>query len=452
MEIDLKLEMPEAFQFLTEEKKYIVAYGGRGSGKSVNVARTIIMKSIKKTAIELPWKVLCTRSLQKSIRESVYSLIVAEIEAMGVRHLFEILEKEIRCVNGVTFIFWGLKHNIQDIKSLFGVKICWVEEAQNVSENSWRILIPTIRVEGAQFFITFNVDMETDATYRRFVLNPPKNAVVRKVNWQQNAFFPDTLREEMEDLREKNFDDYLHVWEGHPVLVLEGAIYSKEIRKAVKEERITKVPYDPQFPVHTFWDIGWGDYTSIWFAQKVGYEYRIIDFYENRLEPIQHYLSHLDKLRSSHGYVYGTHCLPHDARAKQLAAGGITVEAQVRKFGKTIVGAPRQRSDSLNAARAILDKCVFDQERTRAGVFHLTRYCFKVDPDTGQYSREPIHDDHSHAADAFEELAFMIRRVSNDLSIPDTTHIAMPDLEKSRRLEVIQFGEGRMNSQLWMTH
>lgn len=445
----LKFETPKAFESIWDTRKYIVLYGGRGSGKSQNTARALITKALQKRPEEAPFIILCTRALQRSMKDSVHALIASQIVELGVEHLFRVLENSIRCINGVEFVFQGLRHNINDIKSMHNVKYCWVEEAQNVPEVSWQILIPTIRVEGAQFFITFNVDFITDACYKRFIIDPPKNCVSRKVNWDENPFFPETLREEMEHLREKDYDQYLHVWEGHPILTLAGAIYASEMRKLVKENRITKVPYDPQYPVHTFWDLGWGDYTSIWLAQKVGYEIRVISFIEGRLEPVQYYLGELDSLRSKRGYVYGTHCLPHDAQSKQLSAGGITVEQQVRNFGDTYVGVPRNQADSINATRALLTTCVFDETNTAHGINHLQRYAFKVDPETGQYSQKPIHDDHSHAADAFEELAFSMPLIANDHRIPPTLHKAMPPDQK-RTIDHSILGMGGSTGNLWM--
>jgi phage terminase large subunit len=448
----LELQIPGAFEYLIkDEKKYYVAMGGRGSAKSQSIARVLISLALGKPIDETPYVILCTRSLQKSIKESVHALIRSQIWELGVASLFTITETTIKCYNGVEFIFAGLKHNINDIKSMHGVKYCWIEEAQNVSEASLSILIPTIRVPGAKFFISFNVDFTTDAVYERYAQSTRSDVVCRKVNWQQNPFFPETLRVEMEHLRDTDYDEYLHVWEGHPILALKGAVYAKEIRDLYKRERITKVPHQPGYPVHTFWDLGYGDYTAIWFAQKVGFEYRVINFYENRLEGIPHYLQHLDRLRSKEGYVYGTHCLPHDGAHGQLAAGGQTIQMQVASFGECIVGEPRNTANSINSGRAFLANAFFDEQKCSVGLNHLQRYAFKVDPDTNQYSQKPIHDDNSHAADAMEEMSYKLHLLDNLGRVPPTLKLAMPppDEPSMRTLDRDLFG-GHLNGDKWM--
>ena len=108
----------------------------------------------------------------------------------------------------------GLRHNIESIKSLEGVDICWVEEAERVSERSWEILVPTVRKAGSEIWVTFNPAQESDPTYQRFVVNPPPGAIVRKVSWKDNPWLPDVLKAELEHLRRTDPDAYHHVWEG----------------------------------------------------------------------------------------------------------------------------------------------------------------------------------------------------------------------------------------------
>jgi len=136
-----------------------------------------------------------------------------------------------------------------------------VEEAKNVSRNSWAVLIPTIRKAGSEIWVSFNPELETDETYQRFIRNPPPGAIVRKLTYRDNPWLSDVSRAEIEHLKATKPDDYLNVYEGHCRVTLDGAIYADELRAATQDGRITRVPYDESIPVQTFWDLGWADCT-----------------------------------------------------------------------------------------------------------------------------------------------------------------------------------------------
>jgi len=390
------IDIPESFAFLFGRERYIVAWGGRGSGKSVNIARCLLIR-----ACQEPLRVLCARELQASIRESVHKLLADEIDELGLASFFEVQQTVIRGRNGSEFIFAGLKHNVAQIKSMQGINVCWVEEAQLVSKASWEVLVPTIREEGSQFYIGFNPELDTDETYKRFVLNPQPNSVVRKVNWDDNPYFPSTLEAERVALKERDPDAYLTVWEGHCRQALDGAVYAEELREATVGGRITRVPYDATKPVHTFWDLGWADSTSIWFAQAIGFEFRLIDYYQNSQKALPHYLGILQE----RGYVYGTDWLPHDASSRQMATGR-SIEELMRDAGRDVRIVPRlSLANGLNAARTIFGKTYFDDNRCADGLQCLRHYRYETDPDRGTFKNEPLHDWASHGADAFRYFA-----------------------------------------------
>jgi phage terminase large subunit len=165
-------------------------------------------------AIQKPMRVLCARELQTSIRDSVHRLISDQVTAMGLDNHFEIGESFIRTKIGGEFIFRGLRHNAGEIKSMENIGLCWIEEAQAVSESSWELLIPTIRAPGSEIWLTFNPNEESDPTYQRFVVNAPPNSLIKKVNWQDNPWFPKELADEKDYLARVDPDAYLHVWEG----------------------------------------------------------------------------------------------------------------------------------------------------------------------------------------------------------------------------------------------
>ncbi len=208
----LVVQIPAKLQALFEgPARYRVAHGGRGSAKSWSFARMVLVRCVRQ-----PLLVLCTRELQISIRDSVHRLLSAQITALHLEGFFEVQQAIIRGRNGSEIIFEGLRSNVTKIKSLEGVDLCWVEEAQRVSEVSWEVLIPTIRQPGSEIWITFNRDQETDPTDLRFVQHPPPDAKVVQCNWNDNAWFPDELRREKEWLEAVDPGRAAHVYGGEP--------------------------------------------------------------------------------------------------------------------------------------------------------------------------------------------------------------------------------------------
>lgn len=331
---------------------------------------------------------------------------------MGMSAFYSVEKATIYGINGTEFRFAGIRTNIGAIKSFEGIDIAWCEEAANVSRTSWMTLIPTIRKDGSEIWVSFNPELEADETYQRFVVKPPANSVVIKVGWQDNPWFPETLRMEMEDLRNRSEDDYLHVYGGECKHALEGAIFAKELRDAA--DRITNVPWNAAKPVETFWDLGKRDMTSIWFAQVIGFEYRILDFYENAGQNLAHYI----KVLQQKPYTYGTTWLPHDAE-HDLLASERTIAQQMRAAGHKVRIVPKvTKGNQIEAARAVFGQCWFDRERCADGLQHLRHYQYDVDPDTKLRSKDPMHDEHSHAADAFLYLGMAIREPKPTTIIP----------------------------------
>lgn len=426
-ELQIKAEFPEKLSCLFAPSRYKVLHGGRGGAKSWGVARALLVLGLKR-----PLRILCCREFQSSIRDSVHKLLTDQIYSLGLDEFFTIEQASIKANNGTEFFFEGLRHNVAKIKSFEGVDIAWVEEAQTVSKSSWEVLIPTVRKEMSEIWLTFNPELDTDETYQRFVVNPPKNAIVVEVNWRDNPWFPEVLKIEKDALKVKDRDAYINIWEGKCRQALDGAIYAKELRDASEEGRITKVPYEPTKPVHTSWDLGWSDSTSIWFGQIVGFQYRLIDFYQNSQKNLNHYLEILQGKK----YIYGIDYLPHDARARQLGTGR-SIEELMRSSGRTVRVVPQLSvSDGINAARTMFSNCWFDQVRCSDGLQSLRHYRYEVDPNTRSLERKPLHDDYSHAADSFRYMA---------LSLKEDTKKPLALEEKPRLLSVPNMGTS------WMT-
>ncbi len=395
-EPEVEAKFPPKLKPLFEPKRYKVLYGGRGGAKSWGVARALLIKGA-----EEPLRILCAREVQKSIQDSVYQLLMDQITELRLGSFYKATLSEIRGENGTKFIFAGLQHNVDSIKSKEGIDIVWCEEAQTITKASWDKLIPTIRKEQSEIWVSFNPELEEDETYKRFVRFPPTNSWVEKVNWSDNPWFPEVLRQEKDDLYLRDTDAYLNVWEGHCRQALEGAIYAKELRQATEDGRITRVPYDPLKPVDVFCDLGWADSTSLWYVQRIGFEYRALESYQNCQQTWSHYLQHIQ----SRGYIIGTVWLPHDAKAKSLATGRTIHEITMASGIRCEVTPNISVEDGINALRTLFKDTWFDAEKCADGLQALRRYRYDVDPDTKQWSRKPMHDESSHYADAARYFA-----------------------------------------------
>ena len=400
---EIEAEFPEKLSFLGEPHRYKVAYGGRGSGKSWGFARALIAK-----AITDPLRILCAREVQRSIKQSVHQLLNDQIQAMGFGEYFEVLENEIRCVNGSKFSFTGLANNtVESIKSYEGVDIVWVEEAQTVSKKSWDILIPTIRKPGSEIWVSFNPDLDSDDTYKRFVIDTPEDAAVVKINWSDNPWFPKVLNKERLHSKATS-DDYANIWEGDCKSAVDGAIYANEIREAQEEGRITNVPYDPMLKVHVVMDLGWNDSMAIILMQKGISDVRIIDYIEDDHRTLDSYSAQLKDLRYNWGQMY----LPHDGRTKDFKHG-ISAEDIMRKHGWDVRIVPRLDVESgIKVARMNFHRCYFDKSTERL-IECLKHYRRNISSTTNEPTA-PLHDEYSHGSDAFRYLCVSVDGMSNE--------------------------------------
>lgn len=205
-----RLSFPRKLQFLFRPKRYKVVHGGRGGAKSWGIARALIIRSCKAKEF-----ILCAREYQNSIAESVHKLLEEQITLMGLLHEFIITDTSIRnWRTGSEFVFAGLRNNVNKIKSMEGITICWVEEAEKVSKNSWSVLIPTVRRDGSEIWISFNPDLESDPTYQMCVVNPRDDMEVVEINWEDNPWFPDELRKEKDYLYRVDPEAAEHIWGG----------------------------------------------------------------------------------------------------------------------------------------------------------------------------------------------------------------------------------------------
>ena len=218
-EKEVRIKIPPFYTFLAFPKRYKSIYGGRGAGRSWSICRMLLgMASAKKL------RILCTREYQASIKESVHQLLSSQIELLGLQEYFTVTRDSIRSRCGSEFIFKGLKINPTEIKSLEGVDICFVEEAQSISNESWELLIPTIRKDGSEIWLSWNTGETKDPTYQRFVANMPDDCISKKATWRDNPYFPATLERERAYLQRVDTEAYQHVWEGEPRSISDACI------------------------------------------------------------------------------------------------------------------------------------------------------------------------------------------------------------------------------------
>lgn len=396
-------KFPSKLDFLFNPHRYKVAYGGRGSGKSWGFARALLLQAANK-----PLRVLCAREVQRSIKNSVHQLLSDQIQALGLGQFYEVLESEIRGLNGSLFVFTGLANNTaESIKSYEGIDRVWCEEAQTISKKSWDILIPTIRKPDSEIWVSFNPNIDTDDTYVRYCVNPPDNAKVVKMNYMDNPWFGDTLEIERQH-SEKTNPDYANIWLGDCKAAVDGAIYANEIREAQENNRITTVPYDPMLKVHVVFDLGFNDSMAIILCQRGVSDIRIIKYIEDNHRTLDSFSSEIRSLN----YNWGTMFLPHDGKSRDYKSG-LSAEDIMRKQGWTVRIVPVSSIESgIKIARMHFHKCYFDKSANRL-LECLKNYKRSINSSTNEPGA-PLHDEYSHGADAFRYMATSVEQMKNE--------------------------------------
>ena len=408
-----RIELPPKLVDLFDgEARYRVAYGGRGSGKTRSFALMSAVYGYKWGMSGKQGQILCAREHLNSLDESSLEEVKSAIRSVEwLNAYYEIGEKFIRSKDGrINYVFAGLRRNLDSIKSKARVILAWVDEAENVSEGAWQKLIPTIREDDSEIWVTYNPESKHSAVHQRFRVNPSNDVKICEINWRDNPWFPDVLNQERLNDKEFRPDVYDHIWEGEFLIHVEGAYYTVEMREANSEGRIGRVPYDPATGVVTAWDLGVGDSTAIWFAQMVGPEVRLIDFYESSGVGLDHYVSVLN----SRGYNYTDHILPHDVRVRELGTGKSRLETLDALGVRPITIAPQLMvDDGIQAVRSMLNRAWFDAEKCERGIDCLRQYRRDYDENNKSFKARPLHDWSSHGADAMRYLAVGFRPLSN---------------------------------------
>jgi phage terminase large subunit len=399
---------PKLEPFEKQPARYKVAYGGRGSGKSWGVARLLLDFGTRSRL-----RVLCAREIMRTISESVHQLLRDQIAELGLSGFYTVTDNAIRGANGTEFYFAGLRtQDAHKLKSYEGVDICWVEEAQVVSKRSWDILLPTIRKPLSEIWVTFNPELDTDETYQRFVANPPEQSVVVKMNYVDNPWFPGVLELERRTLLARDPEAHRNVWEGECRSAVEGAIYAKEVAALYESGRVRPCPYDPLLPVHTVWDLGWNDQTSIALVQRAS-EVRVIGYIEDSHRTLADYVAQLKLLP----YVWGQDWLPHDGQARDYKSGKSAEEMLKAMQRDPRIVENLDIESGIKAARMVFPRVYIDPKAER--LLHcLKRYRRTINQNTNEPG-PPLHDEYSHGADCFRYLALCVDQMGNCRPVTD---------------------------------
>lgn len=395
------------------------AYGGRGSGKTRSFAKMAALKGYQYGKSGVSGIILCARQFMNSLEDSSLEECRRAIaEEPFLASYYEVGEKYIKSKDGrISFAFAGLDRNIGSVKSKGRILVCWVDEAEPVTDYALSILEPTLREEGtdwnAELWVTWNPERKgsaVDKAYRQ--IKDPRIKVV-EINWQDNKKFPATLERKRLRTLENRPDDYEWIWGGAYRSVITGAYYAASLTKAKSEGRIGRVAADPLMTIRLFMDLGGTGSTSdaftIWAAQFIGKEVRILNYYEAVGQPLA---THMNWMREN-GYTpdRAQIWLPHDGKTHDRVIS-VSFESAFKDalYEVTVVanqgkGAAKSR---IEAGRRLFPSIWFNEATTEAGRDALGWYHEKKD-EKRDIGLGPEHDWASHGSDSFGLMAIVYK-------------------------------------------
>jgi phage terminase large subunit len=391
------------------------AYGGRGSAKTRSFAKMAAVRGLMYGKAGVSGQLLCARQYMNSLEDSSLEEIKRAIEDEPfLADYYEIGEKYVRSRDKrIWFSFAGLDRSIESIKSKGRILLCWVDEAEPVTDSAWSILIPTLREEGegwnAELWVTWNPKRKTAPVESRFRRSTDPRVKMAELNYRDNPKFPAKLeRDRQRDQRERP-EQYEHIWEGGYLSAVVGAYYAAGLTAAKAEGRISVVAADPLLTLRAHCDIGGtgakADAFTIWIDQFVGQQVRVLDYYEAVGQPMA---AHAEWLRSK-GYTpeRTTIVLPHDG-AQQDKVYSVSYASAFKAMGYKVVVVPNMgagaASRRIEAVRRLFPAIWFNEATTTAGRDALGWYHEKRDEERG-VGLGPNHDWASHAADSFGLMA-----------------------------------------------
>ena len=422
---------PKLIPVFEGDATYRVAYGGRGSGKTRSFAIMACVHARRLAEAGCNGQIICARQFLNSLADSSFSeikeAIASEPEVLGP--YFDVGVNYIRTRDKrIEFTFVGLHKNINSVKSRSRVWLLWVDEAETITEKAWETVLPSVREDFSEIWVTWNPAREASATHQRFRLNPPDDCRGTELNWRDNPRFPAILeRLRLED-EAKRPDQYRHIWEGDFVTLVEGAYFVKQLNAARDEKRIGRVAADPVMKVKAFIDIGGtgdrSDSFALWIAQFAGREIRVLNYYEAQGQPLS---THINWLRDN-GYESAEIILPHDGTTHDRVYD-VTYESAFMDAGFDVDTIPNQGKGAamkrVEAVRRLFPSIWINQETTKAGIEALGWYHPKID-DNRSVDLGPMHDWSSHGADAFGLMCVAYERPKarpTSFTLPESTWV-----------------------------
>ena len=399
------IDLPDKLIPVFEGKaRFRGAKGGRGSAKTRSFAKMSAVIGAKAAAEGREGVILCGRQFMNSLADSSFSEVAAAIRSdPWLSSVYEIGETFIRTkCRRVEYLFVGLARNLSSIKSKARILLCWIDEAEDVSEAAWVVLIPTVREEGSEIWLTWNPRLKSSATNKRFRNAKDADVKIIELNWRDNPWFPGVLETERQRDKRDRPEQYEHIWEGAFATAATGAYYAFNLLQAKQEGRITRVFRDPLLPIYSHHDIGGkgarADNYVMWITQRVAREIRVLDHYNAQGQPLS---AHVHWLRER-GYDQAHIVLPHDGANEGGPAE--TWEDAWRAAGfKNVRVIPNQGAGAamyrIEQTRRHFGRVIFNADTTEDGRIMLGLYAPKISEETGA-DRGPDHD-YSHDADAF---------------------------------------------------
>lgn len=399
------IELPDKLVPVFEgPARFRCAHGGRGSGKTRGFAKMSAVIGAKAAQEGREGVILCGRQFMNSLADSSFSEVAAAIrDDPWLSSVYDIGESFIRTkCRRVEYIFVGLARNLSSIKSKARIILCWIDEAEDVSEAAWIVLIPTVREDGSEIWVTWNPKLKASATNVRFRNATDADTRIIELNWRDNPWFPAVLEAERQRDKRDRPDQYDHIWEGAYATAATGAYYAANLLQAKQEGRICKIVRDPLLPIFSHHDIGGrgakADNYVIWITQRVGREIRVLDHYNAQGQPLG---AHVAWMRE-HGYDKAHIVLPHDGANQggpvQSWEGAWREAgfANVRVIPNQGAGAAMYR---IEQARRHFGRVLFNEDTTEDGRIMLGLYAPKISEQTGA----DMGPDHafSHDADAY---------------------------------------------------
>lgn len=401
---------PKLIPVFTGEAMYRGAYGGRGSAKTRSFAKMTAVRAYMWAKEGRSGVIVCAREFMNSLADSSMAEVKAAIQSEPwLAAYFDIGETYIRTIcKRIEFVFCGLRHSLDSIKSKALILLLWVDEAETVTDSAWSKADNTVREVGSEVWITWNPELENSATDLRFRKNPPPESKIIKLNHRDNPWFHlTTLPAKMQADIENRPDQVDHIWEGGYRTVNVGAYFAPQLTACKAQGRIAWLAKDPLMTLRAYWDIGGtgakADACSIWISQFIGDEIRVLDYYEAVGQPLD---THVDWLRRN-GYEKALCKLPHDG-AQHDKVHKVTYESALSQAGFEVNVIPNMGAGAatmrIEAVRRVFPSIRFSEDKTAAGRKALGWYHEKRD-ERRNIGLGPNHDWSSHAADAFGLMA-----------------------------------------------